>query len=83
MVHHGKVEHFCVFGGSAHEFVILHALAVVGDGDDAGTFERADRRESLALHTDSDTAGWVNFDHSVAANGVVNVLDRAGCIRDR
>jgi hypothetical protein len=82
VIHDGQVEHLGVFDGAAHEFVVLDAVAVVGDGDDAGAFERADGGEGLALHADGDAAGGENFHDGVAANGVVDVLDGAGVVGD-
>ena len=62
VVHERQVEHLGVFAGAAHEFVGLHAIAVVGDGDDAGAFEGADGSECMALHADGDATGGVNVD---------------------
>ena len=67
VVHDRQVEHLRVFAGAAHELVALHAVAVVGDGDDAGALERADGRERLALHADGDAAGGIDVDDGVAA----------------
>jgi len=31
MIHHRQIKHFRVFQRAAHQFVVLHAMAVVGD----------------------------------------------------
>jgi hypothetical protein len=54
VVEHREVEHLCVFEGAAHELVVLDAMPVVRDGDDAGAFEGADGGEFLALEADAD-----------------------------
>src|SRR5690606_7415432 len=82
VVHEREVEHLGVFAGAAHEFVGLHAVAVVGDGDDAGAFERADGGEGLALHADGDAAGLVDLDAGGAGDGVLDELDGAGAVGD-
>ena len=48
MIHHRQIEHLGVFAGAAHQFVVLHAMAVIGDGHDAGAFEPADGRQFFA-----------------------------------
>ena len=48
MVEDGELEHAGVLEGAAHELVVLHAMAVVGERDDAGAGHRADGREFLA-----------------------------------
>ena len=79
----GQVEHLRVLDGAAHELVVLHAMAVVGDGDDAGALERAGGRELLALLPDGDAAGRIDVDDGAAFDGVVDVLDGAGVVGDR
>src|SRR5690606_7661183 len=71
------------FAGAAHELVALHAVAVVGDRDDAGFGERADRGKGFALHVDGDAAGGQHFYHGIAFDDVFDVLDRAGVARGR
>jgi len=56
-----QVEHLGVFAGAAHEVVVLHAMAVIGDGDDTRFFERADRREFFAGDIFGDRAGDETF----------------------
>ena len=80
MVHEREVEHLGVFAGAAHELVGLDAVAVVGDGDDAGAFERADGSEGLALHAHGDATGRVNVDTGGACGGVLDELDGAGAV---
>ena len=46
MIHDGQIEHPGIFQGPAHQIVVLHAMAVVTDGDDAGGLERADGANS-------------------------------------
>ena len=70
MVHHRQVEHFGVFARPAHEFVVLHAMAVVGDGHDAGAFERADGREFLAGDVFGDGPGHKDVDDALSGRRV-------------
>ena len=57
MVHHDEVEHARVLERAAHDFVVLHAMAVVGERDDAGFVHRADGREFFAGDAFGDRAG--------------------------
>ena len=57
MVEREQVEHPRVVERAAHDLVVLHAMAVVGDRDHARLDERADGRELLAFHADGDAAG--------------------------
>ena len=57
MIHRGQVEHARVFERAAHEVVVLHAMAVVGDRDDAGLEKLSDGREFLARDALGDRAG--------------------------
>ena len=49
MVEGQKLEHAGVLERAAHQLVVLDAMAVVGERDDAGPGHRADGRELLAL----------------------------------
>ena len=48
MIEHRQAEHARIFDRAPHQFVILNAMAVVGDRDNAGLRKRADRREFFA-----------------------------------
>ena len=48
MIEHRQAEHARVLDRAAHQLVILDAMPVVGDRDDAGLRERADRRQFFA-----------------------------------
>ena len=48
MIEHRDAHHARVFDRAAHQFVILNAVAVIGDRDDAGLCERANRRQFFA-----------------------------------
>ena len=48
MIEHRHADHARIFDRAAHQLVILHAMAVIGDRDDAGLRERADRRQLFA-----------------------------------
>ena len=49
MVHHDEAEHARVLERAAHQLVVLHAMAVVGERHHAGLVQRADGRQFLAL----------------------------------
>ena len=82
VIHDREVEHRRVFARATHEFVGLDAIAVVGNGDDAHAFERADGCEGLTLHAHGDAAGGEDFDDGVTADSVVDELDGAGVVGD-
>ena len=39
VIEDGEADHPRIFDGPPHEFVVLDAMSVVGDGDDAGLRE--------------------------------------------
>lgn len=80
MVHDGEAKHVCVFGGAAHDFVILDAVAVVGDGDNAGVFEGTDGGEFFAFAADGDGAGGEDVDDAGAFCGFFDEFDGAGVV---
>ncbi len=77
MVHHRQAEHFRVFARAAHEIVVLHAMAVVGDGDDAGLFQPADGREFLAGNAFGNRAGDEDIHDAFGFGAFVDERDRA------
>ena len=78
VIENREIEHAGVFEGAAHEFVILDAFAVVGDGDDAGLFEGTDGGEFFASDALGDGAGDVNIDEAFARGFFANQRDGAG-----
>lgn len=80
MVHDGEVEHFGVFQGAPHEFVVLDATAVVGEGDDARFGHRADGGEFFAREAFGDGPGWEDVDASFGAGFVQYPPDHAGAV---
>ncbi len=48
MIEHRHADHPRVLDRTAHEFVILDAMSVIGNGDDAGLGKGTDRRQFLA-----------------------------------
>ena len=78
MIHHRQVEHFRVLAGMAHQFVVLDAMAVVGDGHDAGAFESADGRQFLAGDILGDGAGDENIYDAFARGAFADERDGAG-----
>ena len=83
MIHHRQVEHLRVFAGAAHEFVVLDAMAVVGDGHDAGFFERTDGREFFAGDIFGDGAGDENIHDAFALRAFADERDGAGIVNRR
>ena len=57
MVHDGQSEHAGVLEGAPHEFVVLDATPVVGEGDDAGFVHGTDGSEFLACEPLGDCSG--------------------------
>ena len=51
-----QIEHARVVERASHQLVVLHAMAVIGQCDDACLVERPDGRELLAFHADCDAA---------------------------
>ena len=83
MIHDGQIKHLCIFTGTAHEFVILNAMAVVGDGDDAGALERTDGCELFARDILGDRSGDEQIYESIPFRPVVNERHRARIINRR
>ena len=45
MIEHRHADHARILDRAAHQFVVLDAVAVVGDRDDAGLRKRPNRRQ--------------------------------------
>jgi len=83
VIHDRQVEHLGVLDRAAHDLVVLHAPAVIGDGDDAGALQRTGGRKLLSLLADGDAPGRVDVDDRAMLDGIVDVLDRAGTVGHR
>ena len=83
MIKQRQVKHLGVLAGAAHEIVILHTMAVVGDGDDAGFFQAADGREFFAGEIFTDGAGDKNIYHAFPSSAFANQRDRASIVNRR
>ena len=83
MIHHRQIKHFGVFQRAAHEFVVLHAMAVVGDGHDAGAFERADGCEFLARDVFGNGAGDKDIYDAVLGGAFIDEGDGPGVVNGR
>jgi len=77
MVHHRQIEHLRVLKRAPHQFVVLHTMAVVGNGDDPRLFERADGRQFLAGDVLRDGAGDKNIHHALPRRALANQRHRA------
>src|SRR5258706_10554902 len=49
MVENRQVEHLGILNRTSHQLVVLDAVAIVGNRDDASLFERTNRRQLFAL----------------------------------
>ncbi len=80
MVHDDEAEHARVFQRAAHDLVVLDAMAVVGERDDAGLCKRADRREFLAGEAFGDRAGGEDIHARLGARFFLDPRrPRSGC----
>jgi len=83
MIKNRQAEHLRVFAGAAHEFVVLDAMAVVGDGDDSGFFERTNRREFFAGDIFCDCAGDKNIHDAFFGGSFMDERDSSGIVNRR
>ena len=58
VIENREAHHAGVFDGAAHQLVILDATAIIGDRDDTGLRERADRRQFFAQSSLSKSRLW-------------------------
>ena len=61
MVHHREVAHFGVLKRPAHEFVILHTMAIIGDRYYAGFLQRPNRGQFLAFNAFRNCTGYIDI----------------------
>jgi hypothetical protein len=45
MIHYRQIEHLGVLQGAPHQFMVLHTMPVVGNGDDPRLFQRTNGRQ--------------------------------------
>ena len=76
MIHHRQIEHARIFQRPAHQIVVLHAVAVVGNRDDAGRFERADGGEFLPRNIARDGARHKKIDAAFSGGPFMNQRHR-------
>ena len=83
MVHDGQIEHPGVFHCALHHFMVLHAVAIVGDGHDSRLCHRSDRSHLLTVQALGDSASWEHVDQSVFPGPIDDPGDGACAIRRR
>ena len=83
MIHHRQVEHPGVLQGAPHQFVVLHAMAVIGDGDDPRLFERADGRQFFPRDVFRDGPRHKDVDFAFPFRALANQRHRAGIVNGR
>ena len=83
MVHDGQIEHPGVLHCAPHHFMVLHAVAIVGDGHDARLGHRSDRSHLFTVQPLGDSAGREHVDQSVFACAIDDPGDGACAIRRR
>ena len=80
VIEHWHAHHPRVFDRAPHQLVVLDAAAVVGDRDDAGLFERTDRRQLFAHQALRDRARRQHVHASDFRRAITNPADRSGTI---
>ena len=83
VIEHRKIKHARVFDRAAHQFVILNAMSVVGNGNDPGLGQRADRRQFLTGEIFGNGAGREDTDRRNFRRVIGNPGDRARAVRRR
>jgi len=83
VIHDRQIKHPGVFHRTPHQIVRLHAIAVIGDRNNARPLERTDGSERLPFHSDGDAPGGIDADNRVTGDDILHQLDRPGIIRDR
>src|SRR5882672_2971211 len=78
-----EVEHLRVFAGAAHEVVVLHTMAVVGDGDNAGFFQSADGSKFFARDVLGDRAGDEDIHDALFLRTFVDEGNGSGIVNRR
>jgi hypothetical protein len=76
MIHDREVEHARVLGRPAHHLVVLNAVAIVRNGDNAGLHHRSDRRHFLAFEALRYSAGREDIDQ----RGFARPIGAAACV---
>lgn len=86
VIEDGELKHAGVFQGSPHQFIVLDAMSIVGDGDDPGVFERADGCHFLAGEAFGDGPGHKHINRGFIFGFVAykshraRLIDRGGGI---
>ena len=80
VIHHGEAEHAGVFHRAAHDFVVLDAMAVVGERDDSGIEKRADGSEFLAFEAFGNSSSAENIHACFARGFFFDPSDRRGAV---
>ena len=83
VIEHRQADHARVLDRATHQFVILHAVTVVGDRDHAGLGERTDRRQFFAGEILRNRAGRQNVNARHLRRPVLDPGDRARAVGDR
>ena len=83
MVHDGKIEHSRVLDRPAHHFMVLDAVTIVCDCDDAGLDHRSDRCHLFTVQPFGDCTGREYVNPSAFARSIRDPCDRAWIIRRR
>ena len=80
MIHRRQVEHLRVFQRAAHQFIVLYAMAVIGDRHHTSLLETSNRRQLLACNTNRDSTGNVDIHHGLAFDLVLNERNGGGAV---
>ncbi len=83
VVHDGETEHAGVFHCAAHDFVVLNAVAIVGECDHSGIKKRSDRSKFLAFQPLGDRSGAENIHTGFARCLFLDPSDRCGAVGRR
>ena len=87
MIHQGQVEHGGILERASHQFVVLHAMTVVGDGHHPGLGQQPDRRQFLTRQSPADRTGHMDIHARLAGRLLANqghgsgVIDRRCSVR--